>query len=84
MYKKKLRLAKVKAIGSKSEVEAKESELLEELTVPTVPRNSQKRPLSDVIAGFVLFSFPVQMLVLVKYLVQLHIQYKYIHGSRTS
>ena len=50
MYKKKLHLAKVKAIGSKSEVEAKESELLEELTVPTVPRNSQKRPLSDVTA----------------------------------
>ena len=34
-YKRKLHLAKVKAVGSKAEVEKKEAELLEELTVPT-------------------------------------------------
>lgn len=50
LYKRKLHLAKVKAIGCKSEVEAKEAELVEELTAPSAPRTSQKRPLSDATA----------------------------------
>ena len=42
MFNKKLHQAKVKAIGSKVEVEKKEAELLEELTAP-----GQKRSRTD-------------------------------------
>ena len=43
-YKKKLHLAKVKAVGSKAAVEEKEVELLQELTAPTEQCAGQKRP----------------------------------------
>ena len=43
-YKKKLHLAKVKAMGSKAEVEKKEEELVQELTAPTELCASKKRP----------------------------------------
>ena len=43
-YKKKLHLAKVKAVGSKADVEKKEAELIEELTAPTEQCVGHKRP----------------------------------------
>jgi hypothetical protein len=43
-YKKKLHLAKVKAMGSKAEVEKKEEELVQELTAPTELCAGKKRP----------------------------------------
>ena len=42
-YKKKFHLAKVKAVGSKAEVEEKEAELLQELTAPSGQYAGHKR-----------------------------------------
>ena len=44
MWYKKLHLAKVKAVGSKADVEKREAELIEELTAPTEQCVGHKRP----------------------------------------